>query len=72
MYYPLWNPLSAKVSHLISEDEVLHEEGAPGSSCQGGQLVTHRGPSASGELVGSLKLKTGICTNVKTLKLEIF
>ena len=47
--YPLWNPLSVEVRHLIQIHKVLQQHGPAGTCRLAVQFVPNRGPHARGQ-----------------------
>ena len=55
--YPLWNPLSVEVRHLIQIHEVLQQHGTAGACGLAVQFVPNRGPHARGQDIWVLGIK---------------
>lgn len=55
MHHPFRDALAVKVGHLVSEDDVLHQQGASGSSRLNIQLIAYGNARSRGQHVGSLK-----------------
>ena len=55
MYYPLRNPLTVKVRHLVQEGVVLQQDRPAGSHSQRGRLAVDRVAMAGGEDVRHLR-----------------